>query len=73
MSWLGRPIRVRFRDKIKSLLMGQVIFNLAGRGRSPSPTAGVPCAPPTLAAATTLGMNNTRGYCSTTGTVALQP
>jgi hypothetical protein len=43
-------------------------FSLAGRGRSPA--AGVPCAPPTLAAATILGVNSTRGYCSTVGTVA---
>jgi hypothetical protein len=34
-------------------------FSLAGRGRSP--VAGVSCAPPTLATATTLGVNNTRG------------
>jgi hypothetical protein len=26
MGWLGRPIRVRFRDKIKSLLRGQVFL-----------------------------------------------
>jgi hypothetical protein len=38
-------------------------FYLAGRGQSP--TAGVPYAPPTLATATTLGVNSTHGYCST--------
>jgi hypothetical protein len=46
-------------------------FSLAGRGRSPA--AGVPCAPPTLAAATTLGMNSTCGYCCTACTVAPSP
>jgi hypothetical protein len=28
MGWLGGPVRVRFRDKIKSLLRGQVILSI---------------------------------------------
>jgi hypothetical protein len=28
MGWLNRPIRVRFRDKIKTLLRGQVILSI---------------------------------------------
>jgi hypothetical protein len=46
-------------------------FSLAGRGRSPA--ASVPCAPPTLAAATILIVNSTRVYCSAAGTVARNP
>jgi hypothetical protein len=68
---LGRPIRVKIesslRGKESSLykeggvsmkaskrLEGKP-FSLAGHGRSPA--VGVPCAPRTLAAATTLGVN----------------
>jgi hypothetical protein len=28
MGWLGRPNRVRFRDKIKSLVRGQIILSI---------------------------------------------
>jgi hypothetical protein len=28
VGWLGGPIRVRFRDKIESLLRGQVILSI---------------------------------------------
>jgi hypothetical protein len=28
MGWLSRPVRVRFRDKIESLLRGQVILSI---------------------------------------------
>jgi hypothetical protein len=28
IGWLGRPIRVTFRDKIESLLRGQVIISI---------------------------------------------